>query len=155
MSPDSLKRALVRDVPTLASEDEVGHAVRRIVESGLPALPVVDGERRLLGVFGERELIGALFPGYFQELRSARFVPHSIDEVIDQRLECRHEAVSRYATTEQIAAGPDWSDAQLAETFLHHRVLIVPILDDGDRVRGVITRSDFFRALAERLTGRE
>ena len=155
MSPDSLKRALVRDVPTLASEDEVGDAVWRIVESGLPALPVVDRERRLLGVFGERELIGALFPGYFHQLRSARFVPHSIDEVIDQRLECRHEAVSRYANTEQIAAGPDWSDAQLAETFLHHRVLIVPVLDDGDRVRGVITRSDFFRTLAERLTGRE
>lgn len=155
MSPDTLKRALVRQVPTLASDREVGEAVRAIIDSGLPALPVVDDRGRLHGVFGERELIAALFPGYFQELRSARFVPHSIDEVIDQRLECRHDPVSRYANTEQVAAGPDWSDAQLAETFLHHRVLIVPILDQHERVEGVVTRSDFFRALAERLTGRE
>jgi CBS domain-containing protein len=155
MSPDTLKRALVREVPTLASGQEVGDAVRTIVGSGLPALPIVDEQGRLYGIFGERELIGALFPGYFQELRSARFVPHSIDEVIDQRLACRHDPVSRYANTEQVAAGPDWSDAQLAETFLHHRVLIVPILDERDRVRGVVTRWDFFKALVERLTGRE
>ena len=151
MSPDTLKRALVRAVPTLTSGQEVGDAVERIVASGLPALPVVDDDGGLYGVFGERELIGALFPGYFQELRSARFVPHSIDEVIERRLECRRDPVSRYANTEQVAAGPDWSDAQLAETFLHHRVLIVPILDEASRVQGVVTRSDFFTALAQRL----
>ena len=155
MSPDSLKRALVRDVPTLTGDREVGDAVREIIASGLPALAVVDERGRLEGLFGERELIGALFPGYFGELRSAAFVPHSIDEVIERRLECRHDPVSRYANTEPVAAGPDWSDAQLAETFLHHRVLIVPILDEDRRVVGVVTRSDFFRALAERLTGRE
>lgn len=155
MSPDTLKRALVREPPILSAGEEVGDATAKILASGLPALPVVASDGKLFGLFGERELIGALFPGYFQELRSARFVPHSIDEVIDRRLECRHEPVERYANTEPIAAGPDWSDAQLAETFIHHRVLIVPILDEDDRVRGVVTRSDFFRALAERLTGRE
>jgi CBS-domain-containing membrane protein len=153
MSPDTLKRALVRETPTLRTAQEVGDAVRTIVESGLPALPVLDEKDELHGVFGERELIGALFPGYFQELRSARFVPHSIDEVIEQRLACRHDPVSEYANTEQIAAGPDWSDAQLAETFLHHRVLIVPILDEQGRVEGLVTRSDFFKALVERLVG--
>lgn len=154
MSHDTLRRDLLREVPSLRSEQEVGAAVQEIVESGLPALPVVDDATRLYGLFGERELIGALFPGYFQALRSARFVPHSIDEVIEQRLECRRDPVSRYANVEPIAAGSDWSDAQLAETFLHHRVLIVPILDEDDRVRGVVTRSDFFKALAERLTSR-
>jgi CBS domain-containing protein len=154
MSPDALKRALVREAPTLATGEATGEAVRRIAESGLPALPVVDAEGRLEGIFGEREFIAALFPGYFQELRSARFVPHSIDEVIEQRLECRREPVIRYTNTERIGAGPDWSDAQLAETFLHHRVLLVPILDEENRVRGVVTRTDFFRALAERLAAR-
>ena len=152
MSPETLKRALVRKVPSLRSEQEVGDAVQTVMASGLPALPVVDVNERFHGIFGEREFIGALFPGYFQELRSARFVTHSIDEVIEQRLECRHDPVSKYANTEHIGAGPDWSDAQLAETFLHHRVLIVPILDQDERVSGVVTRSDFFKALVERLT---
>jgi len=33
----------------------------------------------------------------------------------------------------------------LALNWVHHRILIVPITDEG-RVLGVITRSDFFRA---------
>ena len=55
--------------------------------------------------------------------------------------------------TEHVDVGTDFSDAQVAEIFLHHRVLIVPVLDDG-RVVGVITRTDFFRALAERFLER-
>jgi CBS domain-containing protein len=52
--------------------------------------------------------------------------------------------------TEHVEVADDFSDAQLAENFLHHRVLIIPVLKRG-RVAGVITRSDFFRALAERF----
>ena len=40
--------------------------------------------------------------------------------------------------TEHIDVGADFSDAQVAEIFLHHRVLIVPVVDER-RVVGVIT----------------
>ena len=33
--------------------------------------------------------------------------------------------------TEHVDVGPDYSDTQVAEIFLHHRVLIVPVVDDG------------------------
>jgi CBS domain-containing protein len=39
---------------------------------------------------------------------------------------------------------------QIAETFLHHRVLIIPVVRQR-RVAGVITRADFFRRIAERV----
>jgi CBS domain-containing protein len=52
--------------------------------------------------------------------------------------------------TEHIDVGPDFSDAQLAETFLHHRVLIVPVVDER-QIRGVVTRADFFRRLGQRF----
>ena len=155
MSPETLARAAVREVPLLGKDEQVGPAVRRIVEAGVPALPIVDDEGKLCGIFGEREFINAMFPGYLGELKSAAFVPRRTDEVIDKRLHCRLEPALDYATTDHVAAGPDPSDAQLAETFLHHRVLIVPVLDDEQRVTGVVTRWDFFKALTERLTARE
>ena len=46
--------------------------------------------------------------------------------------------------TEHVDVGTDFSDAQLAEIFLHHRVLIVPVIDDGS-VIGVITRARLLR----------
>lgn len=148
MSPDRIARATVREVPLLKHDDRIGDAVTRIVEAELPALPVVEDDGSLHGIFGEREFITALFPGYLGELHSAAFVPDQIDEVIERRLECRAEPVSKYANTEHVVAGEGHSDTQLAEIFLHHRVLIVPVERDG-RVAGVVTRWDFFKALAE------
>ena len=154
MSPDTLLQALVRAVPLLHEDEPVAEAVPRIVEAQMPALPVVRTDERFYGIFGERELIGALFPGYLHELRSAAFVPRSVDEVIEMRLECRDDPVGRYSNRERITAGPEASDTQVAETFLHHRVLIVPMVDADERVLGVVTRSDFFKALAERFSAR-
>jgi CBS domain-containing protein len=94
--------------------------------------------------------MGALFPGYMKELKYAAFVPHSLDDAIEKRGGCRNEPVSKHMNTEHIDLSGDFSDAAVAETFLHHRVLVIPITEDG-RVVGLITRSDFFRELAERL----
>jgi CBS domain-containing protein len=52
--------------------------------------------------------------------------------------------------TEQVDVAADFSDAQIAETFLHHRVLIIPVVDNR-RVTGVLTRGDFFHAVADRF----
>ena len=150
MSPNELGRLTIRDAPLLDADDSVAVAARAVMESGLPALPVVKADGALLGIFGEREFMQALFPGYLNELRSARFVSKSIDEQLELRLSCREQPVRGYTNTEHIDVGADFSDAQLAETFLHHRVLVVPVLDGG-RVQGVITRSDFFRVLVERF----
>jgi CBS domain-containing protein len=129
---------VIRQVPLLRAGDRVSDAAGALIDAGLPALPVVNDDGSLLGIFGEREFITALFPGYLGELKSAAFVSGSIEDVIDKRLECRRDPVSKYANTEHVAAGPEHSDTQLAETFLHHRVLIIPVVD-GDSVVGVVT----------------
>ena len=140
----------MREAPVLRSDQDVGSALEQILLSGLPGLPVVDGAGRLCGIFGEREFIAALFPAYLRQLSSARFVSPAIDALLQREAQCGREPVSRYMTTDHVDLPHDHSDVQIAETFLHHRVLILPIVEAG-RVVGVITRSDFFRALAERF----
>jgi CBS domain-containing protein len=139
---------VLRDVPTVSGHDTVASAIRVLLDSDLPAVPVVDEDRALCGIFGEREFMAAVFPGYVQELSFAAFVPATLDEALEKRAACRHEQVREHMNTEHVEVGPDASDVQIAEIFLHHRVLIVPVVNDG-AVAGVITRHDFFRALAE------
>ena len=150
MSPRSVTHPLVRDSPLLSTEDPVEKAVRQLLESVLPALPVVDRAGSLRGIFGEREFFGAVFPGYLGDLTYAGFVPRSLESALQKRAACRQEPVRAYMNTEHVDVGTDFSDAQVAETFLHHRVLILPVLENK-QVVGVITRADFFRALAERF----
>jgi CBS domain-containing protein len=150
MSPRTFTDPLLREAPLVRDSDTVGDATRAVLDSGLPALPVVDDRDRLVGIFGEREFLGAVFPGYLKELKYAGFVKRSLEDALEKRKECREELVRAYTNTEHIEVGVEFSDAQVAEIFLHHRVLLVPVTDDG-KVVGVITRSEFFRSIAERF----
>ncbi len=92
----------------------------------------------------------AFFPGYMKDLGSAAAISRTIDETIERRLGCAEEPIRGYLTTDHVLVEDEHSDTQLAELFLHHRVLIIPIATEG-RVHAVVTRSDFFRALASRV----
>jgi CBS domain-containing protein len=146
--PRQLGEQIVRKVPLLREDQEVGDAVRCIIDTEVPALPVVDAEGELKGIFGEREFIGAIFPGYLGELSYAGFVSEKLEDTLEKRAACVRDPVSKYANTEHIDVSGDWSDAQLAEIFLHHRVLIIPVVEGGE-VAGVVTRWDFFKGLVE------
>jgi CBS domain-containing protein len=150
MSPRSLSHDLVREAPVLGADDRVEQAIRALLDSELPALPVVGSDGRLRGIFGEREFMAALFPGYVGQLKYAGFVKRSLDDAIERRAASAAEPLARHMNTEHVDVGADFSDVELAEIFLHHRVLIVPVVDAG-QVTGVVTRADFFRRIAGRF----
>ncbi len=150
MSPRTISKHALHEPEPLHVGDTVEQAVQAILDSELPALPVVDGDGRYAGIFGEREFMAALFPGYLSELRGASYLSRALDDALEKRETCRQEAIGQHMNTEHVDVGPDFADAQVAEIFLHHRVLVVPVVDDG-RVTGILTRRDFFRTLGRRF----
>jgi CBS domain-containing protein len=152
MTDRTLSDDILRDAPLLHADDTIADATPILLGSGLPALAVVDGDERFAGIFGEREFMTAAFPGYLKELKFAGFISHSLDDALERNEACRQDPVSRHMNTEHVDVGPDYSDLQVAETFIHHRVLIVPVVDQGT-VKGIVTRSDFFAIVARRLLG--
>jgi CBS domain-containing protein len=146
----SIANEILREIEPLKADELIGPAARRVLETGLPALPAVEEDGSFAGIFGEREFMAALFPGYVGELGSAAMVSRSVDETIARRSDCAAEPIRRFLTTDHVLVEDDFSDTQLVEIFLHHRVLIVPIAAEG-RVHAVITRHAFFNRLTERL----
>src|SRR5918995_3318340 len=150
--PDSIVRSVLKEIEPLSADELVGVAARRVVDVGLPGLPAVEADGRFAGIFGEREFMAALFPGYVGELASSAMISRSIDDTIERRVACGREPVGDHLTTDHVLVEDDYSDTQLAELFLHHRVLIIPIATRG-KVHAVVTRNDFFRTLVERVLG--
>ena len=150
--PDSIVKEALREVEPLGADELIGPAARRVIDAAVPALPAVEADGRFAGIFGEREFMQALFPGYVDTLSSSAMISRDMDSTIERRLGCRDEPVSEYMTTDHVLVEDDYSDTQLAELFLHHRVLIIPIATDG-KVHAVVTRNDFFKGLAEKLLG--
>ena len=150
MSPREISELALHHPPVLHAGDTVQTAVRTVLESEMPALAAVDDRQRYAGIFGEREFMAALFPGYLRELRHTAFLRRSLDEALEKREGCRHEPIGQYLTTDHVEVAPDFSDVAVAEIFLHHRVLVVPVVDAGT-VEGLLLRRDFYRALAQRF----
>lgn len=148
--PDALSNSALREIEPLSADELIGSAVKRLLESGLPGLPAVEADGSFAGIFGEREFMTALFPGYVGVLGSSAMIKRSIDEVIERRETCTGEPIRNYLTTDHVVVEDEYSDTRMAELFLHHRVLVIPIATNG-RVHAVVTRSDFFRELAEKL----
>ncbi len=153
MSPRTVTDPLLRDAPLLHADDTVAGATRELLGTDLPALPVLDGRERLVGIFGEREFLEAVFPGYLKQLKYAGFVKRSLEDALEKHGECREEPVAKYMNTEHVDVDEEHSDLQLAEIFMHHRVLILPVVDDGVVV-GVIDRQAFFEELAGKFLDR-
>jgi CBS domain-containing protein len=151
--PDSIVKLAMIEIEPLSADETVGAAALKLVELNLPGLPAVETNGSFAGIFGEREFMTALFPGYVGTLASARLISPSIDASIDRRATCRDEPIRRYLTTDHVVVEDEFSDTQLAELFLHYRVLIIPIATKG-RVHAIVTRSDFFRQLVERFIDR-
>ena len=147
--PDTLARETIREIKPLNASEPVGSATLKVIEAGLPGLPAVDENGKFVGIFGEREFLKALFPGYVDTLASAAMVRRTIDETIEKRIGCTEEPISAHLTTDLVVVEDEYSDIQLAELFLHHRVLVIPIATKG-KVHAVVTRSDFFQAIAAR-----
>ena len=149
--PDSIVKETIREVEPLNVDDNVAAAAKRVIELSLPGLPAVDSSGQFAGIFGEREFLAALFPGYMNELSSTAMIKRSIDYTIERREECATESIEKYLTTDHVLVEDDYSDTQLAELFLHHRVLVIPIATEG-KVHAVVTRADYFKSLARRFT---
>lgn len=141
-----MTRSAIREIEPLSADELITGAARKVLDSGLPGLPAVEGDGTFVGIFGELEFIAALFPGYFDELGSGAMIKRPVDEAIEYREECRSETIREYLITDHVMVEEDYSDAQLTEIFLHHRVAVVPVAAAGI-VHGVVTRADFFAAL--------
>ena len=148
--PDSIVKEELLEIEPLDADELIGPAARRVVDAGLPALPAVEKDGEFAGIFGEREFMAALFPGYVGELASAAMVSRSVDETISRRADCAEQPIRNWLTTDHVTVEDTYSDTQLAEIFIHHRVLIVPIATAG-RIHAVITRHDFFCELVARF----
>ncbi|HEX7304696.1 HPP family protein [Lentzea sp.] len=109
---------------TVTPEVPVRGAAALLVSHGFTALPVVDEDKRLVGIVTEADL---LRNGYVDETRGS--------------------TVGDVMTTPAFAMDAEATAEVLARTMLDDRVRCVPIVD-GSEVLGVVTRRDLVRAVA-------
>jgi CBS domain-containing protein len=110
---------MVADVVTIDPSASLADAARRMLDANVGMLPVVDGGR-VVGVITDRDIV-------------VRAVARQRDPATTSVRECLSKDV--------IPAHPDWPTAQAMITMAQAQVGRLPVLDDEQRLVGVITLS--------------
>jgi CBS domain-containing protein len=108
------------DLLTVAADDRLGEAAKRMVARGVGAVLVLDGDR-LDGILTERDLMRAVAGGYSDEARVSEWMTRH-PETIDATDETDHAA----------------------SLMIHGGFRHLPVVDEG-RIAGIISIRDLMR----------
>jgi CBS domain-containing protein len=154
-SADSLPEPRVSEImrtdpPVASPEESVASVARRMVEAGLPGLPVVSAGE-IVGIVGETDLL----------IRYADVAPPGFAAFFDWIIRADaglhyDEEVRRVAalTAEQLMTHPVYSIrasatlGEIATLMVDRKVNPVPVVDDDGLLVGLVTRADLLRLIA-------
>ena len=137
---------MTRHPITIDSDAAMSTAIAVMTERGIRHLPVVDADRRLIGMLSDRDVQSVAFAPVIREYLSTGTSAglREVDEAI-QGLR-----VKDVMTWDAVTIGADAPLAQAAAMMFEGRFGSVVVVADGV-VIGIVTRHDALRALAAEL----
>jgi CBS domain-containing protein len=131
----SVDAVMTRRPETVEPDTSLEDAAEALLQGGFRHLPVLDGERRLVGMLSERDLrthLGAEVEGFSEATLDALTQP-----------------VSEAMTPDPISVRSGTPLAEALETFASERVGALPVVDDADRLLGILSYVDLLMWLRE------
>jgi CBS domain-containing protein len=138
-----VKELMTTDVLTVRPSTQLKDAAQLLAEHRISGLPVVDEESRVLGVLSEGDILykeaGALDkPGFFERLLAG---PPAAFE-----LKLAARTVGEAMSAPAVTIGPTRPVTVAANTMIDEGVNRLPVVDDQNRLVGIVTRADLVRA---------
>jgi len=142
---------MTTDVVSFSGDETVEVAMRRLVDRGVDAGPVVDADGRVVGVLSTGDLVveeaRLHFPTIVNFLGvnvTLPFDKKSLDESVSKALGA---TVAEVMTPEPRCALVG-TTVQDAATLMHdHNVSRLPVVDGAGRLVGIVARGDIVRAI--------
>nr|WP_279231691.1 CBS domain-containing protein [Thermus thalpophilus] len=139
----------VVSVPLGATLDQVA---RLMVERRIGSVLVVDGQGKLVGVVTETDFLkerGIPFSTYRAPMLLGRFLDGAgIERILE---EARTTRVEEIMTAPVHAVGPEEPLGRVLDLMLTYDINHVPVVDEGGKPVGIISRFDLLRLLQARL----
>jgi CBS domain-containing protein len=124
---------MTRAPTTAAADDHLLDAAARMAERNVRHLPIVDGDRHVVGILSDRDVRTAVGD-------SGR--PLHPDDALVRVREMR---VAHAMTRDVFVVRQDAPFADVVRVFTDQRVGAVPVVDEGDRLVGIISYVDVFK----------
>jgi CBS domain-containing protein len=138
---------MVRDVVTVHPYTEIAEAVKLLAEHDVSALPVVDGEGKLLGILSEADLMHRVEIGTEKRRPWWQEAVTGAGTLAEEFAKSHGKKVGEIMTSEVVAVSEETPLSEIATLFERKRIKRVPVTEGGKLV-GVVSRSNLIQALA-------
>lgn len=142
---------MTREVMTIPPEMNVREAARHLFEKQISGLPVVDENRKVVGMITEKEIIGMALPKYAEQYGDFDVILHE-EPFIKMIAEADKIKVKEIMRKEVLCVGEDVSVAEVARLMIAKKARRIPVLDKEKKLVGIIARADIVKKIA-RETG--
>jgi acetoin utilization protein AcuB len=133
---------MTRDPVTLTPDDSIGRAAAVMANHHIRRIPIVDARNQLVGIVTKSDVLGACPPN---------LNPFSVAAPSDHALS---GPIRRIMTHPAIAVDGNSPIEAAAQVMVDRRISGLPVVL-GDRLAGMLTESDVFRAFTAALGGPE
>lgn len=141
-----VKDIMLRDLAAIEEHTPVRDFIYLLKQCNLSSLPVVDDEDRIVGIISERDIIGALLPGYFETLRGTPFAPNP-DELSQRLSELHKQPVQAFMTKPVTTVGENEDDFYVADLMFRRNLKLLPVVNEEGRLSGLVRRIDLLKFL--------
>jgi CBS domain-containing protein len=143
-----------REVPTLEPDDDARTAIDLLAKTDLGAIPVVDGDRRVVGIVSESDLV-------LSEEESDLHLPHYLNIMggivfvgsmkgFEERLEKAFATeVAELMSPDPIVAHDYEAAERVAKKIADHHHNHLPVVDAEEHLVGMVTRADALAAIVD------
>jgi CBS domain-containing protein len=131
MTAKSVKDLMTPDPTTVPPETSVSEAAEQMAREDVGPLPVVENDR-LVGIVTDRDLVV---------------------RVLAEGRDPSSTTVREVASEELVTASVDDDLVTTLELLAKHQVRRVPVVDDGDRLVGIVAQADVAREVSSPWVG--
>jgi CBS-domain-containing membrane protein len=137
------------DIVTVSTETDVSQAARLLLEKHINGIPVVDSEKRLVGILCKSDLIAQQkkisMPSLFTLFDG--FISFSSTKNLDKEFKkIAAIKVSEAMTPDPVTVSPDTTIEEIATLMVNRGFHTIPVVQD-DRLVGVIGKEDVLKTI--------
>jgi CBS domain-containing protein len=137
---------MTKDLTSCEKDISVRELIFILDSAGIPNIPIVDEEEKVIGYISEKDLIKAALPGYFEMLHTTSFIP-DLNQISKKLAQIADDPVEKYMQHNVIVVTEDDDDLQAADIIIRKGTKSLPVVDSEGRLVGKVKRIDLLHHL--------
>lgn len=156
----TVKEAMQRDVIKFKDVDTISYVAEVLREKKISGAPIVDEDNKVMGVVSEGDImklievhspnVNLILPAPFDLIELPVRMRLELDELAEGVAKAGSVLVGEIMTKEVFKVKENVSISDAAKLMDKHNINRLPVVDDNDKLTGIITRGDIIGALVEK-----